>query len=65
MTFRCAVCNKVSEPDTPAFKKVLETREKVYPYRSYANLNETDDPGGKGVETVKEVTVCKTCKEKP
>ena len=65
MTFRCSMCNKVSDPTAPAYRKVLETREKEYPARSQANRLGpgiyTDDPGGKGREIVREALVCESC----
>jgi len=69
--FRCEKCQKVSEPREVSHKVVTETREVEYPYREYANKKDvlfdprgTDDPGGVGHETVKEITVCGECAEK-
>ena len=67
--YNCEKCNKTSKAGEPAFKLVTETREVNYPFREEANRRDssvympygTDDPGGKGVETVKELTVCENC----
>ena len=54
--FKCNTCGKTTKAGEPATRRVVETREKVYPKRSYAN-----DPGGKGCETVYEVVECEAC----
>lgn len=53
--FRCGLCGKVSLPNEAAIMVVVETREKVYPYRS------EEDKGGTGFETVKEVLAHVAC----
>jgi len=71
--FRCELCQRVAQPRVRAQKIAVRRRSKQYPYRKDANrfyrTNEnhkrkekvTDDPGGAGMETIKEVTVCPTC----
>lgn len=64
--FRCTRCQKVSLPGDKPVRLVVETREKVYPFRSRANrrrgyMNFTDDEGGRGQEIKREVVVCKDC----
>ncbi|MDA0834135.1 MAG: hypothetical protein O3A29_12700 [Planctomycetota bacterium] len=71
--YRCEMCGVLVPPRTAVNRLVIETREKVYPYRSKANrvayLDEKgkhkvafiDDPGGTGLEIVKEINVCPTC----
>ena len=68
MSFRCEDCHEVQPPGTRRYTVVVETREKVYPYRRAANLVKVnrevftrDDRGGKGYETVREVRVCGRC----
>jgi hypothetical protein len=67
--FRCESCNKnVKAGERPCFF-VVERRDAVYPYREGANKRDatafdpwgTDDPGGKGYETVKELKLCEPC----
>ena len=53
----CQNCGEQSAPRQAAHRVVVETREKIYPYRSES------DPGGKGFETVKELLVCANCVE--
>jgi len=71
--FRCQLCQCVVPPRTPCHRLVLQSRSKVYPFRSRANtfvrtddkgkrkVYHTDDPGGKGQEIFKEVAVCPAC----
>lgn len=54
--FYCLACNTNIGPHISPIKLVLETRSRVYPPRPLAN-----DPGGHGVEIVREVNVCPTC----
>src|SRR6185295_7945933 len=64
--------NLLSRPpaNTPAHRKVVETRRREYPRRPKANQfrkdgrqEYTDDPGGVGTETVREILVCPSCFE--
>jgi hypothetical protein len=71
--FRCELCQRVAQPGVRAQKIAVRRRTKQYPYRIEANrfyrtnenhkrkLKTTDDPGGAGMETVLEVSVCPTC----
>lgn len=54
--FKCASCETNIGPHVSPTRVVIETRTKLYPPREEAN-----DPGGVGVEVVKEVNVCPTC----
>ncbi|HRQ40762.1 MAG TPA: hypothetical protein PLD25_22830 [Chloroflexota bacterium] len=53
---------------TPAHRLVIATRPKSYPPRPEVNRIKSggkvewkDDPGGEGVEIVKEILVCLAC----
>jgi hypothetical protein len=75
--FRCQLCREVVPRNTRPIRRVVETRERQYPYRLKANrlkrpprLDESgnksrvryrDDPGGSGREIVREVALCPTC----
>jgi hypothetical protein len=66
--FRCQLCSCVVPPGTAARRLVIDRRPKQYPSRSRANVvirrgkvHHTDDPGGEGHETVREVMVCPYC----
>lgn len=71
--YRCQVCGSVVPPRTPCRRLVVQTRPARYPYRQEVNrvvrvtpdgkVKEkfTDDPGGAGEETVREVTACPRC----
>jgi hypothetical protein len=55
-------------PNTRAVNVALETRPRQYPRRAKANLirkngkkEHTDDPGGTGLEIVREVRACPAC----
>ena len=48
---RCQQCKKVTAPREKTARKVIKTRKKVYPN------------GSEGWEIVKEIQVCKECKE--
>jgi len=68
--YRCHLCGVVVPPNTPAHRKVVETRRREYPFRKDAHLfikegrpKKTDDPGGVGFEIVREVVVCPSCFE--
>ena len=65
---RCAVCNGLTKPGEKPVRIITETRKKVYPRRDEAmrkgrglTLRWIADPGGVGVEIVKEVLVHETC----
>jgi hypothetical protein len=68
--FRCEVCGSVSDPNTPVELIVVETRAVEYPLRPKVHWHPprdggkgkwSDDPGGRGVETVREVRACAVC----
>lgn len=66
--YRCQLCGGVVPPNTPAIRQVAETRQRKYPFRAKANrfrkdgrIKESDDPGGVGYETVREIVVCPGC----
>jgi hypothetical protein len=66
--FRCPLCSCVVPPRTRVRRLVLDRRTRQYPVRPKANLvvrkgkeHHTDDPGGTGHETVREVLVCPDC----
>lgn len=68
--FRCDVCDSVAEPNTRPERVVVETRRVDYPYREKVHWHPpkggekgkwVDDPGGTGVETVRELDVCAEC----
>jgi hypothetical protein len=70
--YRCHLCGVVVPPNTPAHRKVVETRRREYPFRKDAHLfmkdgrpKKADDPGGVGFEIVREVVVCSSCFEEP
>jgi rubredoxin len=70
--YRCHLCGAVVPSNTPAYRKVLETRRREYPFRKDAHLfmkdgrpKKADDPGGVGFEIVREVVVCPECFEEP
>jgi hypothetical protein len=71
--FRCDFCGHITAPRTNAFRIILETRPKSYPFRSQANPfrrrlpggkiddKPRDDSGGNGTEIVREAIVCPAC----
>lgn len=66
--YRCQLCGGVVPANTPAIRQVVETRKRKYPFREKANrfskngkIKESDDPGGVGHETVREIVVCPGC----
>lgn len=69
MSFRCGICGVQQPPRSKATRVITETREKVYPVRMSAHHYRDregheqvrDDPGGKGVEVVREVLACESC----
>jgi len=70
--YRCQVCSAVVRANTPAHRKVVETRRRKYLFREKANLfmkegrlKKTDDSGGVGDEIVREILVCPSCAEVP
>jgi hypothetical protein len=70
--YRCQVCGVVAPPNTPAHRKVVETRRREYPFRKDAHLfikdgrpKKKDDRGGVGSEIVREVVVCPSSSEEP
>jgi hypothetical protein len=61
--YRCQVCGEVVPANTPALRKVIETRRREYPRRPKANQfrregrkEHTDDPGGVGTEILLDPT---------
>lgn len=54
--FKCEKCGSQSASKEKATKQVIEYREKRYAARPEAN-----DPGGKGYEIVKEITIGPCC----
>jgi hypothetical protein len=69
--FICEMCKSIVPPSTPATRLVVETRNVTYPFRKDAHifrrngrLVKQDDPGGRGLEIVKEVSVCPECAHK-
>lgn len=67
--FRCSFCNALTQRGEPMTRVPMETRAKTYPFRERANRYSMkkrdwpDDPGGKGLETVKEGQACPRCVE--
>lgn len=64
--YRCARCDTVTAPGTPAVELVVETRARRYPERRYhvrGDPKERIDPGGVGEEIVRAVRVCRRCAE--
>ncbi|MEW6126943.1 MAG: hypothetical protein AB1757_07885 [Acidobacteriota bacterium] len=73
--FKCQICGNTSQPRTPAYKVVLETRNVKYPFREKVNacwkwksdrrkFVHTNDTGGSGQECVREVLACADCAAK-
>jgi len=59
--FRCAT-GHTTEPGVKMIKLPIVTREVQYSGRSYvAQRRQHYDPGGVGVETVEEATLCPPC----
>lgn len=69
--FICQNCKRQSQRGEKLHRRVVETRPKVYPYRTEANRwHEPDktypaDPGGRGEEIAKELIVCSSCVSAP
>ena len=69
----CNLCKKNSKPGEPSVPLVVETREKQYPFRPNVNrvkvrnkdgtakVELRDDPGGVGIETVREIRAHARC----
>jgi hypothetical protein len=67
--FKCQICHKSSKKYERPVMHVVETRDKEYPERLdvYAESEEftSDDPGGYGYETVREIKVHVGCVPEP
>ena len=76
MGYRCGVCGESISPGLRASRTIIEYREKDYLRRERVNkcvdrdgsrtgvegkIYYTDDPGGKGVEPVREILACPEC----
>lgn len=59
--YNCQKCRLTTAPGTSQKKVVVQKRAKQYPVRLKANRNRTDDNGGLGAETVREIAVCPAC----
>jgi hypothetical protein len=71
--FRCQLCGRLSPSGDRGRRVVTHQRRVVYPFRSKVNIVRelgengrrrerfTDDPGGEGLETVREVVACASC----
>jgi hypothetical protein len=67
--YRCEVCKSVVPAHTPTHRVVAETRPATYPHRREANhpvkkkdrMVKPDDPGGQGMEIVRELVMCPRC----
>jgi hypothetical protein len=65
--YRCESCRRVAAPGVPCARKVVKTRSVFYPVRYEVQRPRpgkskfTDDPGGTGWETVRELKVCPAC----
>jgi hypothetical protein len=75
--FRCQLCREVVPSNTRPIRRVVETRERQYPFRLKANrikrkrrpdeprgtkrVRYRDDPGGSGREIVRELALCAAC----
>ena len=66
--YKCEICQQTVPPRTKAFRIVVETRFKRYPYREEVipaivkgKFELLDDPGGMGREIVREVLTCPDC----
>jgi hypothetical protein len=74
--YKCQICGNNSQARVPAYKITIEIRPVRYPRREKANacykrrpdgitkFVRTDDPGGIGSETVREVIACPDCAAK-
>ena len=68
--FRCQQCHAVVGPAVQEVRLVIESRCVTYPARRHVNrvvVNRrerwVDDPGGVGIEIVRELRVCRACAE--
>lgn len=52
--FKCQTCKKQIKPGEGMVRRVVKTRDKIYPSRE-------GDPGGKGIEIVEERCECEAC----
>lgn len=66
--YRCHFCGATVAPRTPATRIAIETRVRHYPARPNAvpvrrqtKTEWVDDPGGEGVEIVREAFACPSC----
>lgn len=66
--FICEECKESVGPGERPNRIPVGFRPATYPYREYANPRDTnadpygtDDPGGKGMEIIKEVVRCDAC----
>ncbi|MEM9187707.1 MAG: hypothetical protein AAGF12_00925 [Myxococcota bacterium] len=62
--FRCASCGEVSKVGAKSAERVVETRARTYPERTYrlrGDRKDRRDPGGNGTEIVRCIRVCRAC----
>jgi hypothetical protein len=71
--FLCSLCGRNAPARTKPVRVVIEKRARVYPPREKANVAIrrdkagrpkkvlVDDPGGRGLETVREALACAAC----
>ena len=68
--YRCEVCDRVAPPSTLCNRIIIETRAVEYPTRPKVHWvppkdggkgKWVDDPGGHGVEIVRELRACPAC----
>jgi hypothetical protein len=68
----CEHCNTIVSPNIPSYLLPVKVRPKQYPLRSEANeytdpvsgrRKKSHDPGGQGLEIVRELRVCHSCFE--
>ena len=70
--YNCKMCGDATPAGESIIRRVVESREREYSSRQYKQGKQSDpdegpgpktiyDPGGVGVETVKEVAVCSDC----
>lgn len=66
--FPCGICLRTTEPGEKATRLVVKTRTVIYPkifdahqFRMEGKKEIRDDPGGRGIEIVQEVTACPAC----
>lgn len=62
MSFRCQNCGKALPQYFKGTKVITEIRSVNYPSRVYhQGRKKVEDPGGQGVQIVKELLTCGTC----